>query len=565
MRLNTRMNDLLTHLNETLENKHLLTVKKNPLWVEFLSNEYPFAGIKEACYLYVRGLHTRPICAVDQCQNYVNWIGNNRYSETCGYTCANKLKIQTGKIVNIRKKMAESLLKNHGCATAAHIPGIQDKRKKTMIERYGALVSDKARDATRSRTQNLNFKGRQTIKAKYGVDNVGQLPEVKDKVRQTLIDRYGAPNTSASPKFQERLYRRRYDQWQALCDITIMNISRLEELSHIPNQNCRITFSCNKCGEVQRHPTETIKFRQRRFGSPCTLCCEFKPGQTTSAAETEIFNLISSFGVRCEQGNRKIIYPKELDIWLPDLNIAIEYCGLYWHSEQKILDSDYHLSKLNSCQELGIRLITIFEDEWINKRDIVISRLKYIVKRQTEMLYARKCKVLEISNSIANQFCNANHLQGPGRINTALGLFHNETLISVMTFANPNIAKGGKKTHGVELNRFCSLLNTTVVGGANKLFAHYCNVYNPSMVFTYSDRRWNTGEIYSKLGFEFEYFTRPNYWYISGVKRLHRFGLRKNKDDDQSLTEWQNRQAQGWNRIWDCGNAKYIWSNDNAV
>lgn len=89
---------------------------------------------------------------------------------------------------------------------------------------------------------------------------------------------------------------------------------------------------------------------------------------------------------------------------------------------------------------------------------------------------------------------------------------------------------------------------------------------NPETIISYSDNRWGDGNVYEKLGFQFEKETPPNYWYFTtnDISRKHRFSLRKNKTDGQNLTEWENRKSQGWYRIWDCGNKKYRWNKKPA-
>jgi hypothetical protein len=169
---------------------------------------------------------------------------------------------------------------------------------------------------------------------------------------------------------------------------------------------------------------------------------------------------------------------------------------------------------------------------------------------------------MQITNSIAKDFCKQHHLQGAGSTKISIGLFHNNDLISVMTFSRPNISKGRKSDNAWELNRFCSEINSSVVGGANKLFKYFVNNFNPIEIISYSDNRWTTGNVYQILDFDFVHDSPPNYWYIDfkSITRLHRFSLRKNKDDIQNLTEWENRQIQGWDRIWDCGNKLWMWT-----
>lgn len=322
-----------------------------------------------------------------------------------------------------------------------------------------------------------------------------------------------------------------------------------------------IKLCCEACNNTF---TRTIQYchNSKFTDRMCRVC---NPPPTKSNGELELLAHVRSITDReVISGNRSVITPLELDIYIPDLKIAIEYCGLYWHSELAGKDQKYHSNKHQSCQEKGVRLITVFEDEWLLKREIVKSRLINLISNTTRKIFARKCEVRLISSSIARQFCRDNHLQGAGLTRIAYGLYYDQDLVSVMSFARPNISKGSRsKDDGHwELTRFCTMLDTSVIGGASRLLKAFIREHDPSQIISYADLRWNTGKVYETIGFKRQGRSSPNYWYfqLPESKRLHRFSLRKNSSDDQSKTEWENRMDQGWNRIWDCGNDKWIWS-----
>jgi hypothetical protein len=318
------------------------------------------------------------------------------------------------------------------------------------------------------------------------------------------------------------------------------------------------------CDVCNTRFTKTVQyFHPCRFTERmCRIC---NPPPTKSKDEIELLNYVRSItDMEIISGDRSIITPLELDIYIPDLMIAIEYCGLYWHSELSGKDPKYHSNKHKACKDKGIRLITIFEDEWILKPEIVKSRLINLISKPMDRVFARECEIKVIENSIGRQFCKRNHLQGAGLTKIAYGLYHKDDLISVMTFARPNISKGykGDEKRYWELTRFCTRLDAVVVGGASKLLKAFIRDNDPLKIISYADLRWNTGRVYGAIGFIYEGQSSPNYWYfqLPELKRIHRFALRKSNQDDQSKTEWENRIDQGWNRIWDCGNDKWIWS-----
>ena len=313
-----------------------------------------------------------------------------------------------------------------------------------------------------------------------------------------------------------------------------------------------IKCKCKKCGHIFERTIQA--FQNSKVRTDLCDACRITPKH--SHDEIEIYELIKKYDSEVKLGARNIIFPFELDIFSKKFNLGIEYCGLYWHSELQGKTSDYHLSKLEECKKNGIKLLTIFEDEWKLQKNIVISRILNACNLINEKIYARNCEIKEIDSRTASLFLKRNHLQGVGRSNVRLGLFYKNKLISVMTFLNKDISK---KNNNWELNRFCSQTNLNVVGGASKLFNYFIKNYNPEIVVSFSDRRWGEGTFYEKLGFVFDHSSPPSYWYISGIKRIHRFALRKNKNDDPNLSEWENRKLQGWNRIWDCGHNKWIW------
>lgn len=296
-------------------------------------------------------------------------------------------------------------------------------------------------------------------------------------------------------------------------------------------------------------------------GYRCPKCSE----HGVSKAEKDLTDFIKSIydGVVLTN-DRQLLAPKEVDILLPNLKLAIEYCGVYWHSELAGKSRNYHLAKLEECARLGYTLITVFEDEWLFKKDIVKSRMASYISNNMTVVYARKCEVKEISAKQAKKFCECNHLQGYGSGATIkLGAFFEGVLLAIMTFSKPSLSKGcvNPEEGHWEMHRFCTLINHRVIGVASKLLKYFERNYFCRSVFSFADKRWSIGSLYDSLGFTLLYSTSPNYWYFKGnnPSRINRFSLRKGKlNDDKSLSEWENRKLQGYNRIWDCGNLKYI-------
>jgi Pyruvate/2-oxoacid:ferredoxin oxidoreductase delta subunit len=270
--------------------------------------------------------------------------------------------------------------------------------------------------------------------------------------------------------------------------------------------------------------------------------------------------------------DRKVLSGKELDIYLPDNNLAIEMNGLKHHTELfggKI--STYHIEKTKGCQNKNIRLIHIFDDEWNNKKNICISKLLSILKvNKNQSIYARKCVIKEINSEIKNTFLNKNHIQGEDKSNIKLGMFHEDTLVSVMTFSNSfNMTNAVSINNQWNLSRFASDISLNVIGGAGKLLSYFIKNYKPKSIISFADMRWSemNDNLYTKLGFNLVNIGNPNYSYYNvklyGNVRIHKFSwgkksiLKKYPEMDSNKTEWELMQELGFDRVWDCGLLKY--------
>jgi len=332
------------------------------------------------------------------------------------------------------------------------------------------------------------------------------------------------------------------------------------ELDYV-NAHSKIKYRCPN-GHVNE-----IQWNSWNNGTRCASCSHIR-----SRAELELESELKSITINLIIRDRELIKPYELDFILPDYNLAIEYCGLYWHSEKAGKTKFYHVDKLEKCIKNNYRLITIFEDEWLLSREIVLDKLYLLCNNidRFRRIYARQCDVVSLSTRDARKFCNENHLQGYVNSSIKYGLEFNNELVGVMTFSKPNISKGKYKNCGsniYELSRLCFKQGVVVVGGASKLLSKFTKDIKTGLIFSYADRRWSDGALYYKLGFKLVSATSPNYYYIIDNKRVHRFKFRKSqlkrlKNYSEDKTEWEIMKSEGYNRVWDCGHLKFErWIN----
>lgn len=307
-------------------------------------------------------------------------------------------------------------------------------------------------------------------------------------------------------------------------------------------------------------------FYPERLSLSNKLCPVCNPRETfSSTGEREIVDFLKSIydGIIITN-DREQLGGKEIDIFIPELNIGIEFTGIYWHAEKQNTNNKHLLWKQEFASKQGIKLITIFDDEWNNKQFIVKSRVSAILNKNQIKIFGRKCNVQIIDSCAKKQFLENNHIQGNDQPKLSLGLFYNDKLISVMTFKMTNMIKGGDGKQW-ELSRFCSLCNHQILGGASKLLKYFKEHYqNDIPIISYADRRWSTGDLYKTLGFEFVHYSSPSYWYTKDYKnRHHRSKFMKHKiiskfDSNPSKSEWEIMKENGYDRIWDCGTSKWI-------
>ena len=317
-----------------------------------------------------------------------------------------------------------------------------------------------------------------------------------------------------------------------------------------------VCIICPKHGEFWQKPEAHLK------GCGCPIC-----GHETSKAEFEIYSFVKKElnGLIVENRNRNILDKKELDIFIPHLKLAIEYNGIKWHSTEFHDDVDFHLNKLKECNKKGIQLIQIFEDEWLEHKEIVLSKLKHIIGKDYDLpkIYARKCKIKEINNSSAKEFLENNHIQGFAKSTIYVGCFYNSKLVGVMSFLKEN-NKGDWN-----LTRFATDNNYVCSGVGGKLLKYFESHFFPKRIKTFADRRWTTdlnNNLYTKLGFKLTEIEKPDYRYfcpkLYDTKRIHKFNFRKQLLHKKfgfplTMTEAEMAKQLKAYKIYDCGLAKY--------
>jgi len=306
--------------------------------------------------------------------------------------------------------------------------------------------------------------------------------------------------------------------------------------------------------------SEVIIYRRlREFG------IEFQ--RTVSGFEQEVYDFVASqYTGNIIRNNRTIIKPHELDIYIPDLQLAIEVNGDYYHcTKQQHIDKEYHKTKSQKSMNNGIQLIQIPEHLWNQKQDICKSIILHAMGQTPNKIYARNCSVEQITSDEMKTFLKEHHLQGSVVGSIKLGLKFKNELIGVMLFGKSRFHKESI----IELLRFAVKKYTHVPGGASKLFTAAYLKYNLTKVLTYSDRDISVGGIYRELKFDYSHTTPPGYKYLNTTNNQiysrHQFQKHKLPSKlnvfDGSLSEEQNMNINGYYRIYDSGNDVWMWSS----
>ena len=305
---------------------------------------------------------------------------------------------------------------------------------------------------------------------------------------------------------------------------------------------------CNECNKIFfQSPESHVR------GHGCPYC--FHPD---SKWEVEIREFINSLGIKTEK-NTSILDGQEIDIYIPDKKIGIECNGIYFHSiNGGGKTRNYHFNKTEKCISKGIQLLHIWENEWRDSKDLLKSMIKSKLGIVDNNIYARKCVVKELSTTQTRLFLDANHIQGSTGSNKKYGLFFNDSLVACMTFKHHD-------KHQWELNRFCTLMNTRIIGGASKLLSHFIKQNNPDQIVSFANRRYSDGKLYESLGFSFIHNTSYSYYYTDYKHTYPKNGFRLEKlkkkytNFDPAKTENENAIALGFDRIYDSGLKKYLW------
>ena len=462
------------------------------------------------------------------------------------------------KIMNIKKEKINNFWSS---LTPKQKKEQAEKSKQVLLKKYGVDNPFKSKELMKKayitklqKYGDVNFNNRkkaaETNLKKYGVENSGHLfadytkinwKKRNEKSRETCLRKFGYPEFA-------QLNMINYENFNSeFCKKMFVKKNEFDIYEFMKYFNIKSLVTARKYKNI-------FKITEPSTNNLCY-----------TKTQKHIFKLI-------ETNNKILNYRKifkgkgEIDIFLPEIKLGIEYDGLMFHSEGNLnkgkikdINKNYHLNKTEMCENKGIQLFHIFEGENIDLWLSMINNKLGLNKK----IYARKCVIKEIDSNECNYFLNENHLQGNIPASIRIGLFYNNELVQVMTFGKSRF----NKKYDFELLRLCSKKFINIIGGASKLFNYFLIKYNPVSIISYANRRFSQGKIYEVLGFKKIGITKPNYFYFmpdsKDYRLMSRIKFQKHKlknileKFDSKLSESENMFNNGYRRIFDCGNLVY--------
>jgi hypothetical protein len=491
--------------------------------------------IKKSCLIKTKDLSKGSMSKItticENCRKESKNVFKDYWNYTKGFTemyyCNSCKKIKSEK-TNLEKWGFRNPMQNNQ---------VKNKLKKSILDKYGV--------SWYSKTDEWLVKFKKTSLKKWGYDNPSKNTKVINDIRDKNIKMLKSNSFRENSK--EKKQRNTWKRYAEKLPIEYSVISYDTDIFKIQHEDCNSLIEITKGLLYTRLKNNSI------------VCLKCNPIEIKrSSFEIEVGNFLKSMNINIEVGNRSLLNNLELDYYLPDYNLAIECNGLYWHNEL-FKSKKYHINKTKSCEKLGIKLLHIWEDDWLYKKDIIKSIVRNKLNLINNKIWSRNCLVKLVETKEYRDFLSKNHIQGYSSSSYNIGLYHNDELVSLMTF-------GWRRTNNkreFELIRFCNKLDYLVIGSASKLFKHFLLNNDVESITSYSDISLFSGLLYEKLGFEKVNLSEPNYfWVVNGLRR-HRYNFSKRKlvkrGYDSNKTGVEIMNDLGYWRIFSTGQEKWIY------
>jgi len=410
---------------------------------------------------------------------------------------------------------------------------------KTCLEKYGVRHHLSAKEVKETRKKN-NL-------AKYGVDHIAKVATIKKRMQEANLAAYAKKDEHGKSIVVEKIkqtHRQKYGVDFAINHPTIKEKAIAKNMASFG--------AANPFG----NPEIARKAQEAKIAKYGNL-----HGGNYGKTQKEIALWLLEVSGKTFTSNYALLRGREIDLYNEDLKLGIEYCGLYWHTEdsKQKRDRNYHADKLKKLKEQGVRLITIFEDEWVYRKQQVKNFLCAVLRVHQTTIFARKCEVREIPVKEAKSFFEQYHIQGKNDLGMYFaGLYYQEELVATMSFGRHH-----RNSTQMTLDRFAVKTGIHLPGGASKLFKFLLNLTGVSRIISWSDNRWSDGNVYRQLGFTLESALPPDYSYVDfshNCRRVSKQSQRKSKTGCPAhITEKEFNKFKDLHRIWDCGKLRWLF------
>lgn len=490
--------------------------------------------------------------------------------------CGNKVKFRN-KTFSYNKTCNEKSCFKKLVSEITSSKEIIEKRKKTCVERYGSetylgnkdnidkikingqfyFQSDEFKEKRKKKIDQkskelgcdyyslISQKSKETLLRKHG-NNYFQSDEFKSKIKNGINQKYGSDfeKTEEFQKLVENNFK------SIISNDGFSNI--LKYVSYGATINGLHDIKCKKCNEIFTITSSLYNLRKIKNHIICTNCNPTLKGY--SSQEKELLDFIKEiYNGEIIENSRSIISPYEIDIYLPEVRLAIEYNGNFFHSIKNVKSKNYHENKTKLCLEQGIQLVHIWEYIWESKKEIVKSI--FINKLYGHIIiknYARKCKIKLVEIEEEREFLKNNHLKGYTQSTICIGLYNeNNKLLQIISFRKTN--------YGYELKRNCTLINNCVIGGLSKIWSYFIKNYTFDSILTFNDRNIFIGECYERLGFKLIKINEPNYKYLETCGKI---SSKQTYRTNELKKESEYEKELNLLRIYECGIGVYLYGKD---
>ena len=319
----------------------------------------------------------------------------------------------------------------------------------------------------------------------------------------------------------------------------------------------KLIWICEKGHKRRQSVYNTVRYPN------CPQCMQWG----TSILEQEVIAYVKSIlpkDVEIKENDRKLISPKELDIYIPELSVAVEFNGLYWHSEANGKSKNYHYNKWKQCKSKNVQLITVWEDDWLYRQEHVKSQLSTLLRtpdKNLPTIHASKLSTKEVDKNKAKEFYNSSYLKEFSSDSNYYALVDNEkdSMCALLTWKQVD-----EKV--VIIEDYCE--KDSVVNGLEKLIHHILkriNNKNVENVIAHIDNSSVYRASFEKIGFMQVQSVKHIFSYVVKRERVHESHMSAAffKDNqelvyDSDLTLEELKIKNGITKLWDCGKISYV-------